>query len=137
MKITRSTTIVAFLASCFLAAVAAAESDTVLRSRLVGTWEELRIVDNERHEHRIALRNDGEFEVNGVLREGKKSTPFVWRGKWQVKNGKFVYTTTFSKPPEIYPLGESFSDTIVSVTETEWIMIEQSTGEKSRARRIK
>lgn len=128
--------VLALLTTGFVTIAAAAESDVVLRSRLVGTWEETRVVDDERHEQRITLRNDGEFEVTGILYQRGKSIPFVWRGKWQVRNGKFLYTTTFSKPPKLYPVGESFEDTIVSVSDTEWVMIEQSTGEKSHARRV-
>jgi len=137
MPIARLAIIVAGLAALYLPSGTGAEPDAVLRSRLIGIWEETRLVDNERYEQRIALTKDGQFEVKGTHVEDNKPTPFTWRGKWQVKNGKFLYSTTFSDPPDLYPPGESFEDTIVSVSSTEWVMIEQSTGNESRSRRVK
>lgn len=136
MGVTIRTFIFAFL-WCFALGAAPAESDATLRSRLIGTWEESRVVDNERYEQRMVLSKDGRFEVTGVHYARNTLTPFAWRGKWEVRKGKFLYTTTFSKPAELYPVGESFEDAIVSVSETEWVMTEQSTGNKSRARRVR
>ncbi len=137
MKIARLAISIGASVFCLLPTGAVAESDAALRSKLVGTWVELRLVENDRHEQRMTLARDGTFEVKGVLHEGRTTTPFVWRGKWQVSKGKLVYRTTFSDPARIYPVGEAFEDAIVSVTDSEWVMIEQSTGNKSRARRVK
>lgn len=138
MTMVARTVVLAFLSWCFVTIGAAAESDSALRSRLVGTWEESRTVDNETHNQRITLRKDGSFEVQGTLREGqKKPEPFVFRGIWTVQNGKFLYMANYSMPSTALPVGESFADTIISVSDTEWVMIEQSTGQKSRARRVK
>jgi hypothetical protein len=113
-----------------------ADPDTATRSRLVGKWQELRVFERELHQHYITLLQDGTFEVNGILHEPERVTPFPWRGTWRVKDGKFIYTTTFSKPEGMYKLGETFEDKIESVSEKEWVMIEQSTGGKSRAYRV-
>jgi hypothetical protein len=137
MTTMRLATLLGLLGYGFLASALAADSDSVLKSRLVGTWTESRLVDEQRHDQRITLRKDGTFEVRGTLRGANKSTPFVWRGTWQVKNGKFIYTSTYSDPADIAPVGESLEDTIVSVSEKEWVMNEQSTGNQSRARRVR
>jgi len=92
--------------------------------------------EREVHQHYITLRDDGTFEVNGILHEPEKVTPFTWRGTWRVKDGKFAYTTTFSMPAEMYKVSDIFEDKIDSVSDTEWVMIEQSTGGKSRAYRV-
>jgi hypothetical protein len=114
-----------------------ADPDTATRSRLVGKWQELRMFDREVHQHHITMHQHGTFEHNGNLHEPPKLTPFTWRGTWRVKDGKFIYTTTFSKPEGMYKPGETFEDKIDSVSEDEWVMIEQSTGGKSRAYRVK
>ena len=59
-------------------------------------------------------------------------------GTWYVKGNKFGYKTTYSNAPgKVPPLGEVFEDQIVSVTKQEWVMVEQSTGNRSVARRIR
>lgn len=114
-----------------------ADSDTELRNRLVGNWEEVRSFDDEVHEHDIALRKDGTFEVKGVQRylKQKTATKFTWRGNWGVEQGMFWYVTTYSSQPHLFPLGDRLEDKIISVSKSEWIMIEQTTGEKSVAHR--
>jgi hypothetical protein len=120
-----------------LSASAAAETDGALRTRVIGQWSEVRKLECEEHQQRMAIRADGTFEVTGLATACDAKTSFTWRGTWQVKGGKFRYTTTYSDPPEVYPLGETFEDKIISVTDDEWVMIEQSTGKKSIARRVK
>lgn len=92
--------------------------------------------ETELHQHYITLRQDGTFEVNGIVHERDKATPFTWRGTWRVKDRKFIYATTFSRPEGMYKPGETFEDKIESVSEKEWVMIEQSSGAKSRAYRV-
>lgn len=114
-------------------------SDTELRNRLVGNWQEVRLFENdgEVHQHNISLKNDGTIEVFGAQYYAKQqsSIKFNWRGNWGVKDGVFWYTATFSDQPQLFPVGEQLADQIVSVSD-EWVMIEQSTGNKSRARRV-
>jgi hypothetical protein len=88
------------------------------------------------HQHYITLRRDGTFEVNGILHEPDKVTPFTWRGTWHVKDRKFIYTTTYSRPAGMYKIGETFQDTIEEVSNKEWVMLEESTNARSRAYRV-
>lgn len=75
--------------------------------------------------------------MKGIIHacDGKK--PFTWRGRWQVNAGKFGYVTTFSDPADLYKVGEAFEDEILSVSDKEWVMREQSTGNKSVAYRVR
>ena len=125
------------LALLSLSVSVTAETDALLRTRVVGQWIEVRKLECEEHQQRMAIYKNGTFEVTGLVTACDANTRFTWRGTWQVKGGKFRYTTTYSDPPEVYPLGEKFEDKIISVTDDEWVMIEQSTGNKSIARKIK
>jgi hypothetical protein len=124
-----------------LSAARLAYTDTELRSWLVGNWQEIRLFENEGevHQHNISLKSDGSFEVLGIqyYATQQRSTKFLWRGNWGVKDGVFWYVSTFSDQPQLFPVGERLEDKIVSVSEDEWVMIEQSTGNKSRARRVR
>jgi hypothetical protein len=119
------------------ASLAAGQSDEQLRAKLVGTWKETRHVDCEEHRQRMRLRADGTFEVAGFIGACNWLSAFVWRGQWKVIDRKFIYTTTYSRPPELYPKGETFADEVISVSDEAWKMIEQSTGNKSLARKIR
>lgn len=120
-----------------LTSLSFADSDSELRNRLVGSWEEVRSLDDEVHEHDIALRKDGTFEVKGVQRylKRKTTTKFTWRGNWGVEKGMFWYVTTYTNQPHLFPMGGRLEDAIISVSKSEWVMIEQSTGNRSVARR--
>jgi hypothetical protein len=113
-----------------------AESDEALQQGLLGRWQESRHVDAENQRQTISLRSDGTFEVEGTTSVAGTSTPFVWRGTWNVQSGRFLYITTYSNPSYLYPLGECFEDRIISVTPEEWTMLEGATGNKSVARRV-
>jgi hypothetical protein len=136
----RSTRIIAIAfaaaAAFFSLAVSARDSDAVLQSRLVGKWHETRVVDCETSRLVIVLKTDGSFEVKGAVEGCGRKFALTWRGKWTVRAGRFQYTTTFSDPPDEYPIGESFSDEIVTVSDAEWVMVEESTGNKSIAKRV-
>jgi len=108
-----------------------------IRTRLVGHWREQRRVPCEEYKQDIHLNEDGTFEVYGTIVACDGKIPFIWRGTWRIKNGKFSYITTYSNALNQFPIGESFEDQIISVTDREWIMVEQSTGGKSIATRIK
>jgi hypothetical protein len=113
------------------------QSDNDLSRRLFGTWQEQRQVDCQLHRQKIQLRADGTFEVNGIIDECGKTTLFVWRGSWYVRNGRFGYTTKYTNAPDKFPLGEALEDEVISVDASQWVMREQSTGNLSVARRVK
>jgi len=136
-SVAKAGTVVALLllSSC---ATFSSSTDAALQSRVTGQWTEFRKFDAcEEHHQRMAIRADGTFEVKGRATVCDKATEFTWGGTWQVKGGKFRYTTAYSEPPDFIPLGKTFEDAIVSVTDDEWVMIEQSTGNNSIARRVK
>ena len=128
---------VAVAALTFCSFAGALGSDATLSQRLVGEWQELRTVDCEVPQQVMSISAVGTFQVKGIIRGCGATTPFTWRGNWQVKEGKFQYVTTYSAPADLYTVGERFEDQIVSVTDAEWVMLEQSTGEKSMAYRIR
>jgi hypothetical protein len=111
-------------------------SDAELTARLVGKWRETRQFDNERHEQVMHLNGDGSFVITGVKTESGVVTNFRLRGQWRVQNGYFWYETLSSEPPEVYPPGEEYKDRIVSISESAWVMIEESTGQESRALKL-
>jgi hypothetical protein len=116
--------------------VCIAGDDAELSRKLIGYWEEVRVVGCEYHQQRIRINADGTFEINGTIDACNKRTFFVWRGVWKVKNSYLIYKTTYSNSPKDYPNGEIFSDEIKYFNENEWFMIEQSTGNVSHSKRI-
>lgn len=116
---------------------AGGDSDSQLRAKIVGTWQELRDLGCESPQQVMKIHSNGRFQVDGVIRTCDSSRTFVWKGTWTVKNGKMKYKTTFSSPKNQYPVGEEWEDEIISVSYTEWVMREQSTGNLSNAYRIK
>jgi len=119
-----------------LGGIASGEDDAVWRQRIVGQWREYRLIDCEGHENNINIRADGSFEVKGTVFACDRKTPFTWRGTWRIERGKFIYTTDFSDPLDQFPIGETLSDKILSVTQKEWVMVEESTGKRSIATRV-
>ncbi|CAN5188000.1 hypothetical protein BH11PSE11_BH11PSE11_19790 [soil metagenome] len=111
------------------------QSDAELTALLTGRWEETRLLDGQTDQQVMDLRANGKFEVRGVAQESGGDRPFVWRGTWTVKGGVLLYKTTYSDYREAYPVGVDFADRILSVTASEWRMIEGSTGKESRATR--
>jgi len=126
-----------FAALCAATSVAIAQTDDQFRAKLVGEWKETRYVDCEEHRQRMLLRSNGTFEVAGFIGACNALSSFVWRGTWKVVASKFIYTTTYSQPPELYAKGVSFEDQILKVDDESWEMLEQSTGNKSIAFRLK
>jgi hypothetical protein len=115
--------------------IARADTDEDLRRRLVGRWSEERNAGCTRYRQQVKLEADGRFEVNGLTDDCGKVTLFTWRGTWYVKGFRFGYVTVDSSEPERFRPGAVLEDEIVSVTDTEWVMLEQSTGARSVARR--
>ncbi len=114
---------------------ARADTDEDLRARLVGRWTEERSAGCTRYRQQMKLEADGRFEVNGLTDDCGKVTLFTWRGTWSVKGFRFAYKTVDSSQPERFRPGTVLEDEIVSVSDSEWVMLEQSTGAKSVARR--
>jgi hypothetical protein len=110
-------------------------SDADLRERLIGKWGETREIGDEVHKQVIRLNPDGSFAVSGTITKQDAKMNFAFAGSWAVTDGHFWYKTMSSEPKDFYPSGEEHKDKILSVTSHEWVMIEQSTGQKSRARR--
>ena len=141
MKFMRTTRIIAtalaVVAALFSLGACTRDSDAVLQKRLVGKWHETRVIDCETNRFAIALNADGSFEVQGAIEGCGRKFALIWLGKWEVRDGRFLYTTTFSDPADEYRVGESFSDEIVTVSNTEWVMVEASTGSRSIAKRVR
>ncbi len=119
---------------------AQANGDAPMRTRLVGKWQELRTLECQTDQQIIELRKNGTLVVKGVSRpcdQAIKPFSFVWRGNWTVKDGVFKYRFTFSDPKNLNVSGKKFEDRIVSVSQNEWVMIEESTGNESKAYRVK
>lgn len=112
----------------------AAEPDAALQRRLVGQWEETRRIDCEVHHQRMTLEANGTFVVHDKV-EGCRKRSFSWRGTWSIASAKFRYAVTETTSPEDIAVGAQFEDAIVSVTDTSWVMMEESTGGKSVATR--
>jgi hypothetical protein len=124
-----ATLLLALLASCTSVPI----SDADYATALAGRWVEVRAIENERHEQIINLNSNGSFLVSGTKIERGVVTPFAFSGIWEVRTGYFWYKTLTSQPADFYPPGEEYKDRIVSVTNTEWVMLEESSGQESRA----
>lgn len=125
------------VAALVFAAACAEEQlpDEKLRELLVGKWGETREVDDEVHKQVIRLNPDRSFAVSGTITKQETKMDFTFGGQWDVKQGYFWYKTLSSEPKDFYPIGKEYKDRISSVTTHEWVMVEESTGQKSRARR--
>ena len=129
--------VLAAIATVVLATACSEEkpSDADLQGLLVGKWGETREVLDEVHKQVIRLNPDGSFAVSGTITRQGAQTIFAFGGSWAVRDGQFWYKALSSEPKDFYPLGQEHKDKILSVTNHEWVMIEESTGQKSRARR--
>ena len=110
-------------------------SDAELQGLLIGKWGETRDVLDEVHKQVIRLNADGSFAVSGTSTRPGAQMNFAFGGSWAVRDGHFWYKALSSEPKDFYPLGQEHKDKILSVTSHEWVMLEESTGLKSRARR--
>ncbi len=129
----------ALLAAGLLLGAAAprAQTEAELRGRLVGAWREARTAGCQQHQQQVRLNDDGSFEANGLIDDCGKVTLFVWRGTWAVRDFRFTYVTTYASAPDRFPTGKRIEDEIISVTADEWVMLEQGTGQRSVAQRVK
>jgi len=129
--------VLATIAAVVLAAACSEEklADADLQGRLIGKWGETREIGDEVHKQMIQLNPDGSFAVSGTVTKEGANMSFTFRGSWAVRDGYFWYKTLSSEPKDFYPSGKEYRDKILSLTNYEWVMIEESTGEKSRARR--
>lgn len=108
-------------------------SDSARTASLIGRWVEVRETEGVRHEQIINLDGNGSFVVTGARFEGRVITPFAFSGVWEVRDGYFWYKALSSEPADIFPVGEEVKDRILSVSDTAWLMLEESTGQESRA----
>jgi len=108
-------------------------ADPGLTAALIGKWGEVRQFDGQVIDQVIELKQDGSFVVTGNKTERGTTMKFVLRGAWRVQDGHFRYKALSSEPPDFFPPGEELKDRIVSVSDREWVMIEQNTGQESRA----
>jgi hypothetical protein len=126
----------ALAVAAFAAACAEEQmSDERFRDLLIGKWGETREIGDELHKQVIRLNPDRSFAVSGTITKQGAKMNFAFSGSWDVRQGLFWYKTFASEPKDFYPASEEHKDRIVSVTSHEWVMIEESTGQKSRARR--
>ena len=122
-----------FFAVLIASCASVPQSDSDRAASLVGRWVEVREMGDIRHEQIINLNANGSFIVAGAKIEGRVVTPFAFSGAWEVRNGYFWYKTLSSEPADLVPAGEELRDRIVSITESRWVMVEESTGQESRA----
>jgi len=112
--------------------------DAQLAKDLVGKWSEVRGVGCkcDREEQTIELRADRTFRVVGVRRDVTGSKEYSFAGEWKIEDQHFWYKITSAQPPEFHRPGEERRDRIKSITDWEWVTIEQRTGLEARAWRF-
>jgi hypothetical protein len=122
------------LAGC----AAAPTQDAQFAKQLIGKWSEVRQIgcNCDREEQALELRADGTFRAVGVRRNVEGSKNYSFGGQWEVKDKYFYYRVTSAEPREFHSVGEERRDRIVSITDWEWVTVEQSTGRESRAWRF-
>jgi hypothetical protein len=131
------------LASCSLCLVlagcaAAPTQDAQLAKQLIGKWSEVRQIgcNCDREEQALELRANGTFRAVGVRRNVDGSKNYSYGGEWKIQDGYFCYRVTSAEPQDFHSVGEERRDRIVSITDWEWVTVEQGTGRESRAWRF-
>jgi hypothetical protein len=110
--------------------------DFAFANRLVGKWSEVRLAGQcncERYQQSVELMEDRTFRVVGVLRDATGPSNYSYDGDWQVEGGYLVYRIRSAEPREFRVSGALYRDRIVSISDVEWVMIEQGTGNELRA----
>jgi len=103
---------------------------------LVGTWREIRRPGSGVYEQTIQLFPEHLLIIKGRKIVNGKLTNFTYKGQWEVRNNIIRYKITSSDPPELCSACGEQRYKILSVDETDWLMIEESTGNNSRAQRV-
>ena len=132
MRIIRLVAVAAGLAT--VAGGCATSPDATLTSRLVGKWSQRTLVDRMYVEHATELRPDGTFARHGVVRDVKGSRPYSARGAWHVKGAVYYEDIEWSDFPG-WKRGPETHHALVAVSEWEWVMKKDVTGEEIRFQR--
>jgi hypothetical protein len=136
-SILRTASLAFAVAVSLLATAAYAQATEAATIRLlVGRWEEKRAHECEVHHQFITLRSNGTFEVADAMDLCGLKVNLVWGGTWTVKGKRLQYIGTHSTHPDLMPIGVTFTDEILGISEAEWSMIEGDSGERSRAMRV-
>ena len=112
----------------------ATSPDHAISSRLVGKWSQRTRVGDMYVEHATELRRDGTVDRRGVVRDPNGSRPFSSRGVWHVKNAVYYEDIEWSDFPG-WRRGPETHRAVVAVTDSEWVMKQEITGEEIRFRR--
>jgi hypothetical protein len=124
---------VAFAVLLFCTGCATTPSDDqVLATRLVGKWSRVTYLGEKRVEDTTELKRDGSMRVTGVVHEATGSRRFFAIGSWRVEKGCFVETIHHSDFPGWKPANADLGFPIVSVSEWEWVRIENQGGAEGR-----
>jgi hypothetical protein len=103
---------------------------------LVGTWREIRRPGSDIYEQTIQLFPEHLLIIKGKKIANGRLTNFTYKGQWEVRNDIIRYKITSSDPPELCSACGEQRYKILSVNETDWLMVEESTGSTSRAQRV-
>lgn len=113
---------------------AAATDDASLAKRLVGMWHEERPLPNgvSAAEDTTVLA-DGTFKSEAKITKAGKTQSYQATGQWEVKGGYLNQTIT-SLPQAPDKVGTKIAEKIVSVSETEFVFVNEK-GETKTAKR--
>ncbi len=129
-------TILALVLVLVAGCAATLSDDSVLANQLVGKWSEVRLAGQcncERYQQSVELMEDRTFRVVGVRRDATGPDKYSYDGDWKVEGGFLVYRIRSSEPKGFRASGSVYRDRIVSVSDAEWVKIEQGTENELRA----
>jgi hypothetical protein len=106
-------------------------SDEYYRQQIIGTWiGNLGVITTE-----VTYTADDVEKGRGEMITPDEKVPFTYTAKWAIKDGKITSKLIESNIPSILPVGTIETDDIISITDTEMILIGGENGSRSRLRR--
>lgn len=111
-------------------------SDNEISELVIGKWN-INITDEDKK--LIAVDEylpDGRVIQKGTLSFAGMKMNINAESTWKIENGKLISSLVSIEPEGMIPIGETFSDTVISIDKEKFVFIDGNTGERATYYRI-
>lgn len=115
--------------------LAASNSDSVYREKLVGTWTQRDSGPEATLERTVTFLADGSYRSSAQMTKQKEVIEYQNRGSWSIEKGVLYITVLESTRTDI-PIGRKTPNRIIAFTEAE-VVTETAEGVRTTAYRVR